>query len=150
MDWWRLHWQSSSPPSRPNHNRLPVCRSPGRLSPPQRPVQRSAQTGQYEHHGETSTAASSVFVHRLVIVIMAVVGEMAVTHSQCVAFIVNMLKENIPFLILIPVERYFSSRITNEAEPFSIDALACVKILSKLSFLFLLQQRVSLVKELRH
>lgn len=52
------------------------------MSAPQGPVQHSAQTGQHERDGESSTAAAAaVFVHSLVIVIMSVVGETAGTHS---------------------------------------------------------------------
>lgn len=64
------------------------------------PVQRSAPAAQHEHHGESSTAASALFVHSLVIVITAVAMEMAVTRRQHVAFIANTLKENIPLLML--------------------------------------------------
>lgn len=64
------------------------------MSPPQRPVQRSVQTGQHERHGKSLTAASAVFAHSLVAVIRAVVGKMAATHSQRVASSVNMLKDS--------------------------------------------------------
>lgn len=100
MDRRRLQRRSPGPAGGPDRHRLPLCRSPGRVSPPQRPLQRPAQAGQHERHGERRAAGSPVLGCALATAIRAALGETAPTHTRRVALIVNVLKDSVPLLVL--------------------------------------------------